>query len=60
MGETLPTGWRKQGSGWQERTLSDGSEYLIYRRYFTVKSLAGELAGEALFDGKYLVAVRTS
>ena len=50
-------GWRKRETGWQEHTLSDGSEHLIYRRYFTAKSLAGELGGEILFDGEYFVAV---
>ena len=53
-------GWRKRETGWQERTLADGSEHLIYRRYFTAKDLAGELAGEVLFDGKFLLMVRTS
>ena len=53
-------GWRKRETGWQERTLSDGSEHLIYRRYFTAKDLAGELRGEVLFDGKFLSMVRTS
>ena len=51
-------GWRKRETGWQERTLSDGTEHLIYRRYFTARDLAGELAGEVLFDGRYLVMVR--
>ena len=50
-------GWCKRETGWQERTLSDGSEHLIYRRYFTAKSLAGELSGKVFFDGKYFVAV---
>jgi SAM-dependent methyltransferase len=53
-------GWRKRETGWQERTLSDGSEHLIYRRYFTAKDLARELAGEVLFDGRYLVMVRAT
>ncbi len=51
-------GWRKREKGWQERTLSDGSEHLIYRRYFTAEDLAEELYGEVLFEGTYLVAVR--
>lgn len=55
--ETL--GWRKRESGWQERTLPDGSEHLLYRRYFPARDLALELGGEVLFDGAYLVAVRT-
>ncbi len=50
-------GWRKREMGWQERTLSDGSEHLIYRRYFAAKSLAGELSGKVFFEGEYFVAV---
>lgn len=51
-------GWRKRESGWQERTLTGGSEHLLYRRYFSAEDLARELSGEVLFDGAYLVAAR--
>jgi len=53
-------GWRKREKGWQERTLSDGSEHLIYRRYFEAEDLAEEIGGRILFEGKYLVAVCAS
>ena len=56
--DTGKLGWRKRGTGWQERTLADGSEHLIYRRYFAAKELADELGGEVLLDGSFLVAAR--
>jgi ubiquinone/menaquinone biosynthesis C-methylase UbiE len=43
---------------WQERTLSDGSRYEIYRRYFTAEVLAEEIGGgRILFDGDHFVMV---
>jgi ubiquinone/menaquinone biosynthesis C-methylase UbiE len=43
---------------WQERTLSDGSRYEIYRRYFTAEDLAEEIGGgRILFDGDHFVMV---
>jgi hypothetical protein len=39
---------------WQERILSDGSRYEIYRRYFTAKELGGS---RVLFDGIHFVVV---
>jgi ubiquinone/menaquinone biosynthesis C-methylase UbiE len=54
--ETTPRGWDSEG--WQERTLSDGSQHRIYRRYFTADSLTTEIGGKRiLFDGKWFVAV---
>lgn len=43
--------------GWEERALSDGSRYEIYRRYFTAEGLAAELGGRVLFNGKWFVMV---
>jgi demethylmenaquinone methyltransferase/2-methoxy-6-polyprenyl-1,4-benzoquinol methylase len=44
---------------WQERELSDGSRWQVYKRYFTGDGLAGELGGgEVLHEGRYFVAVR--
>ena len=44
--------------GWQVRTLSDGSQYRIFRRYFTVDDLAKELGdGRILFAGRSFVMV---
>ena len=44
---------------WQERTLSDGSRYEVYKRFFTGRSLAEEIGGgEILFEGRWFVVVR--
>ena len=44
---------------WQERRLSDGSSWRVYKRYFTAQGLAAELGGgDVLFDGRWFVAVR--
>src|SRR5215204_1972765 len=39
--------WAPNGrtEGWEERDLSDGSQYKIYRRYFTADTFARELGG---------------
>jgi ubiquinone/menaquinone biosynthesis C-methylase UbiE len=43
---------------WQERALSDGSRYEIYRRYFAAGDLAEELGrSRVLFDGDHSVVV---
>ncbi|MDX6494202.1 MAG: hypothetical protein QOE17_188 [Gaiellales bacterium] len=45
---------------WQRRTLNDGSQHTVYKRYFTGPGLADELGGgEVLLDGEWFVAVRT-
>ena len=45
---------------WQERVLNDGSRWEVYKRYFEPDALAEELGGgEALFDGRWFVAVRS-
>jgi len=45
---------------WQERTLSDGSRYEVYKRFFTGRSLVEEIGGgEILFEGRWFVVVRT-
>jgi ubiquinone/menaquinone biosynthesis C-methylase UbiE len=45
---------------WQLRTLNDGSTHTVYKRYFTGRSLAGELdGGDVLLDGEWFVVVRT-
>jgi ubiquinone/menaquinone biosynthesis C-methylase UbiE len=44
---------------WQERELSDGSRYDVFKRFFTPDGLAGELGGgEVLFAGEWFVMVR--
>jgi ubiquinone/menaquinone biosynthesis C-methylase UbiE len=53
-----PTQLFSQGArseGWEERVLSDGSRYTIYRRYFTAEGLAEELGGRVLLAGKWVV-----
>ena len=44
----------------QQRTLNDGSQHTVYKRYFTGPGLAVELGGEVLLDGEWFVAVRKS
>ena len=45
---------------WQERVLNDGSQWEVYKRYFTGTGLADELgAGRVLFDGRYFVVVES-
>jgi ubiquinone/menaquinone biosynthesis C-methylase UbiE len=49
---------RGRAEGWEERHLSDGSRYEIYRRYFTADTFAEELDGLILFAGRLLVMAR--
>ena len=43
-----------------ERVLNDGSRWEVFKRYFTSSQLAAELgAGEALFEGRYFLVVRS-
>ncbi len=43
---------------WQERSLADGSQHRVYKRFFTGASLAAELlGGHVLHDGHWFVAV---
>lgn len=44
---------------WQLRILNDGSQWQVYKRYFTALGLAAELGGGAtLHTGRWFVAVR--
>ncbi len=46
------------GDAWQERMLTDGSRWQIYKRWFTPTELAEALGGgETLFAGDWFVAV---
>ena len=57
--ETAVTMVGGRSEGWEERLLSDGSRYRIYRRYFTAADLAEEIGGgEILFEGRWFVVVR--
>jgi ubiquinone/menaquinone biosynthesis C-methylase UbiE len=45
----------------QQRVLNDGSQWEVYKRWFTADGLADELGGgETLFSGQWFVAVRSS
>jgi SAM-dependent methyltransferase len=51
---------RPEGVGaaeWQERTLSDGKQYQVFRRHFDAETLAVEVGGQVLFDGTFYVLV---
>jgi ubiquinone/menaquinone biosynthesis C-methylase UbiE len=44
---------------WQPRVLNDGSEWEVYKRFFTGEGLAAELGGgEILHEGRWFVVVR--
>ena len=44
---------------WQPRFLNDGSEWAVYKRFFTGEGLAEELGGgEVLHEGMWFVVVR--
>jgi ubiquinone/menaquinone biosynthesis C-methylase UbiE len=46
---------------WQPRVLNDGSEWEVYKRYFTGAGLAAELGGgEVLHEGRWFVVVRSA
>jgi ubiquinone/menaquinone biosynthesis C-methylase UbiE len=48
------------GTEWETRTLDDGSRHQVYKRWFSGAGLADELGGgDVLFDGRWLVVVRT-
>ena len=53
--EWAPSG---RAEGWEERHLSDGSLYEIYRRYFTADRFAEELDGRILFAGRWMVMAK--
>jgi ubiquinone/menaquinone biosynthesis C-methylase UbiE len=44
---------------WQERTLKDGTEHRVFKRFFTAEGLRDELgSGEIVHSGAWFVAVR--
>jgi ubiquinone/menaquinone biosynthesis C-methylase UbiE len=46
------------GEEWQERTLNDGTQWRVYKRWFTPEALLEELGGgRTLHDGRWFVAV---
>jgi ubiquinone/menaquinone biosynthesis C-methylase UbiE len=44
---------------WEERRLSDGSTWPVFKRVFDPAVLAGEVGGEVLHAGRWFVVVRT-
>jgi ubiquinone/menaquinone biosynthesis C-methylase UbiE len=59
-GELVVVDAAGDGSKWETRTLNDGSQHQVYKRWFCGASLADELGGgEVLLDGRWLVVVRT-
>jgi ubiquinone/menaquinone biosynthesis C-methylase UbiE len=52
---------RVPGEQMQERTLSDGSRHVIYKRFFRSRQLSSELgSGRALFEGRWFVLVSSA
>ncbi len=52
---------RKEGvepARWEERVLSDGTRWQVYKRYFEPESLAAEVGGELLFQNQRFVVVQ--
>jgi demethylmenaquinone methyltransferase/2-methoxy-6-polyprenyl-1,4-benzoquinol methylase len=43
---------------WEERVLNDGSRHRVYKRYLEAETLAGEIGGTPLLDGRWFVAAR--
>jgi len=43
---------------WEERRLSDGTAWTVFKRVFDPAALARELGGEVLHAGRYFVCVR--
>jgi ubiquinone/menaquinone biosynthesis C-methylase UbiE len=43
---------------WQTRTLNDGSQHRIFKRFLTADGLAEEIRGEPLLAGRWFVAAR--
>jgi ubiquinone/menaquinone biosynthesis C-methylase UbiE len=43
---------------WEERAVSDGSRWLVYKRVFEPTALARELGGEVIHSGRWFVLVQ--
>jgi ubiquinone/menaquinone biosynthesis C-methylase UbiE len=43
---------------WEERVLSDGTRWQVYKRYFEPESLAAEVGGGVLFQNQRFVVVQ--
>jgi ubiquinone/menaquinone biosynthesis C-methylase UbiE len=50
----------EQRERWEERPLSDGSHWPVFKRVFDPEALAAELDGDVLHAGRWFVAVRAT
>jgi ubiquinone/menaquinone biosynthesis C-methylase UbiE len=45
---------------WQDRQLNDGTQWQVYKRFFSAERLLAELGGgETLFEGTWFICVRS-
>lgn len=42
---------------WQRRQLNDGTQWIVYKRFFSSDSLRAEIGGDVLFNGTWFVCV---
>jgi SAM-dependent methyltransferase len=58
----LEQAWQpgREPESWELRRLRDGSEYHVFKRYFTADELARELDAVVVFESAEFVAVRAS
>jgi len=58
----LEQAWQpgREPEAWEVRPLRDGSEYRVFKRYFTADELRHELDGAVVFESTEFVAVRAS
>ena len=63
-GELVVMGSRSNGGEprerWEERRLSEGTTWQVYKRVFEPEALAHELGGEVLHAGEWFVVVRAA
>ena len=46
---------------WQDRILKDGSEWRVYKRFFSTSTLLSEVGGgESIHSGRWFIAVRSA
>jgi SAM-dependent methyltransferase len=56
MGSRLNAG--EEAERWEQRPLSDGSRWPVFKRVFDPDALAAELGGEVVHAGRWFVVVR--
>lgn len=46
---------------WEERELNDGTQWLVFKRFFSSGVLLGEIGGgDVLFEGDWFICIRSS